>query len=494
MKISALITVLLIAVFAVDAQDTLLYKEKYRPQYHFTPAHRWIGDPCGLLKHNGKYMGYSWGAAETSDLVHWRELNQLAIKGLPKGIAPFTGSVVVDSLNSAGYGKDALIAVFTSFDEETKIQAQSIAVSNDGGLSFQYYEGNPVLDIGSTEFRDPTVVWDARNRRWVMLVAKALEKKIAFYGSPDLKNWEWLSDFGPLGDSARSWECPDLFRLPVEGTDEWKWVLLVSVNWAREQYFVGDFNGTEFIAEQPEAYPLYVDDGMDYYASRVFMDFDSDSAKVYTLGWVNTWDYAPQAPSAWGKGVWSLPRELSLKKTDGVYTLCQKPAESFEQLRGQPFVFSGKVTSGVTAVPELSAMGNCYEMLLDVHSPEPDVWWINLCCGDGRKVTVGYDTASGYLKIDRTNCTDADMPECFNRISFARVQSVDGTVSLRVFMDKSTMEIFTPAGNRTFTLLTYPAENQVGVELFSLSGTSDFKMTVYPMTSIRKQGAHTLDS
>lgn len=215
--------------FCADSEAT--YAEKYRPQYHFTPAHRWIGDPCGLVRNGGRYLAYSWGAAASDDLVHWTELNDHAIKELPPKTSAFTGSVVVDRDNTAGYGPGAMIAAFTSFDEDSKKQSQSIAFSHDGGETYRYYDGNPVIDIWSTEFRDPTVIWDEGSRRWVMLVAKALEKKVAFYGSDDLKHWEWLSDFGPLGDSVRSWECPDMFQIEVDGKPGVrKWVMVVSVN------------------------------------------------------------------------------------------------------------------------------------------------------------------------------------------------------------------------------------------------------------------------
>lgn len=193
--------------------DSVLFKEPYRPQYHFTPAHRWIGDPSGLLKKDGKYLAYSWGGAETDDLVHWREKSDHAIKGIPPRTSAFTGSVVVDSVNSAGWGKDALIAVFTVYDQDTKKQAQGIAFSRDGGQTYQYYDQNPVLDIWSTEFRDPTVIRYEPTGKWVMAVAKALEKKVAFYQSDDLKHWTWTSDFGPAGDNKRSWECPDIFQV-----------------------------------------------------------------------------------------------------------------------------------------------------------------------------------------------------------------------------------------------------------------------------------------
>ena len=274
-------------------RDSATYVEKYRPQFHYTPAHRWMGDPSGLIKYKNKYKAYNWGAVESDDLVYWKELNKSAIINVPEDRATFTGSTVVDKWNTTGYGEDAMIAIFTGFHKDSKKQAQDIAISTDGGEVFHYYDRNPVLDIWSTEFRDPTVIYDEKEGRWIMVVAKALEKKVAFYYSKNLKDWEWLSDFGPLGDADRSWECPDLFQLPVNGDrNDMKWVLVVSVNWAREQYFIGDFNGREFVADEPDQYPLYIDSGLDYYASRVFQDYDSEEAPVYTLGWVCTWDYA----------------------------------------------------------------------------------------------------------------------------------------------------------------------------------------------------------
>jgi len=121
MKQSIYIIFVLLSCFAIHADDSIAaYSEKWRPQYHFTPAHRWIGDPCGLVHFNGKFHAYSWGAAESDDLLHWQEINHNAIKDVPKGIAQFTGGVVVDRNNTAGYGQDAFIAAFTSFDEQSK--------------------------------------------------------------------------------------------------------------------------------------------------------------------------------------------------------------------------------------------------------------------------------------------------------------------------------------------------------------------------------------
>lgn len=460
------------------------YAEKYRPQYHFTPAHRWIGDPCGLVRNGGRYLAYSWGAAVSDDLVHWTELNDHAIKELPPKTSAFTGSVVVDRDNTAGYGPGAMIAAFTSFDEDSKKQSQSIAFSHDGGETYRYYDGNPVIDIWSTEFRDPTVIWDEGSRRWVMLVAKALEKKVAFYGSDDLKHWEWLSDFGPLGDSARSWECPDMFQIEVDGKPGVrKWVMVVSVNWAREQYFVGEFDGKRFVADNPGDYPLYVDNGLDYYASRVFQDYDRKDAPVYTIGWVNTWDYANFAPTQYGKGIWSIPREYRLSDTGDGYRLRQIPYKGLESLRGKPYTTSRRLPRGKTDLPQIGDMGNTYEVDVTFTKLGEAPVGLNFCEGDGRRVVLGYDPQSHYLTLDRTNCADTEIAG-FERMTYCKVRPIDGKLRLHCFVDKSTIEIFVNDGECTLTALTFPSETQTGFSLTSLDGKTTAEIKAYPLSSI----------
>ncbi|MDE6341926.1 MAG: glycoside hydrolase family 32 protein [Muribaculaceae bacterium] len=464
--------------------DTALYHETFRPQYHFTPAHRWIGDPCGLVRYDGKYRAYSWGAAESDDLVHWTEINRDAIKGLPDRTSPFTGSVVVDTDNTAGYGENALIAVFTSYDEDSRKQSQSIAFSLDGGDTFNYYDRNPVIDIWSTEFRDPTVIRYVPTGKWIMSVAKALEKKVAFYESENLKDWKWISDFGPMGDNEKSWECPDLFQVNVEETGETKWVLLVSVNWAREQYFVGDFDGKEFKPDKPYSEPLYVDDGLDYYASRTFQDYDSDRGEVLSLGWINTWDYAQQAPSRWGKGIWSIPRSLSLYTTPDGLRLRQKPFAGLSSLRSGNYRYHRKISAGTISLPAIGDMNNQYEMRLILAALEDDTAGLNICCGDGRKVSISYDPASGYVTIGRLNSTAEDLPK-FSRMACSKVTEGKGApLDLDIFVDKSSVEIFVENGRKVMTLLTYAAPGQCGVEIFSQKGKADFNIEAWKIDSI----------
>ncbi|MDE6009998.1 MAG: glycoside hydrolase family 32 protein [Muribaculaceae bacterium] len=467
------------------AADTLLWHEPYRPAYHYTPAHRWIGDPCGLIKTGGRYLGYSWGAAETEDLVHWKEINDHAITGMPPKTAAFTGSVVVDTVGSAAQGRDTMVAAFTLFEEDSKKQCQAIAFSHDGGKTFSYYDLNPVIDTWSTEFRDPTVIRYQPTGKWVIAVAKALEKKVAFYESDNLKDWTWTSDFGPMGDSMRSWECPDLFQVTVEETGEKKWVLLLSINWAREQYFVGDFDGKRFIPDNPDSDPVYVDDGLDYYASRVFQDYDDpDNDEVVTLGWVNYWDYAPQAPSKWGKGVWSIPRTYSLYTTPDGLRLRQRPVKQLEKLRGKALTIDKTFAAGTYAMDKLSAMANQFEMKVDLSASRCDVAGFNLCVGDGRKVSLSYDVNTGYLTLDRTNCSDVKI-KFFDRISNSRI-AAPGTrdIRLHIFVDRSTVEVFANDGEKVLTLLTYAATDQTGVEFFTQRGAARLRLTAWPLAGI----------
>ncbi|MDE6370611.1 MAG: GH32 C-terminal domain-containing protein, partial [Duncaniella sp.] len=202
--------------------------------------------------------------------------------------------------------------------------------------------------------------------------------------------------------------------------------------------------------------------------------------EVFTIGWVNTWDYAQQAPSTWGKGVWSLPRKLTLYETSGGMRLRQQPATALESLRGTPFKFGRRLKAGTVSVPAIAAMDNQYELDLCLKPATNDVAGLNLCCGDGRKVRMSYDASSGFLTVDRTNSTDEPLPK-FSRMAFTRI---DGEPSFRIFVDKSTIEIFVNDGEKVLTLLTYAGDAQTGVELFSGRGGTVAEITAWPMRSI----------
>lgn len=490
MKITSILTSLLLAgtLSAAAQVDTdSLYREPYRPQYHFSPKKGWVGDPSGFMYYQGKYHMYWWGKVESTDLVHYEQIVPFAMTGADDNISYFTGSAVIDKNNTAGFGKDAFVAAYTMFEKDSKKQAQGISFSHDGGKTFHYYEGNPVLDIWSTEFRDPTVFWHEPTQKWVMVVAKALEKKIKFYTSPDLKQWTWTSDFGPAGDREKSWECPDLFQLSVDGNpEEKKWVMVVSINWAQEQYFIGDFDGTSFkLMENHPEEPLYVDRGLDYYASRTFRDFDGTLNSTVSMGWIATWDYAQLVPSRYGKGFWSIPRALELKTYKEGIRMIQKPIEQLQTLRYNAVEVNRSLSVGVQKIPGFSPSENVYEVDASFSTDVSNVFGFNLCVGDGRKVTVSYDTDSHNLVIDRTHCADVFIPK-FSRMAHARVEPIDNQIRLHIYVDKSSVEIFTNDGKEVFTLLTYPGETQTGIELFAQKKGTKMELKGWMLKSIWK--------
>lgn len=481
-----IVLLLLLGYFSSYSQeDQKTYREKYRPQFHFSPEKGWIGDPCGFIFYQGQYHLFWWGKAVSKDLVRYQQVSDFVMKGEPRKISYFTGSMLVDKNNTAGFGKNALIANYTLFDPMTKNQSQGMSFSEDG-THFQYYTGNPTLDIGSTEFRDPTVIWHESSKQWIMVVAWALDKKIRFYSSKNLKHWTWMSDFGPKGDSDRAWECPDLFQVVVDGNPKnKKWVMVVSTNWARVQYFIGDFDGNSFklMGGHPEQ-ALYVDYGMDYYAPRVFQDYDHTLNTVTTMGWVAYWDYAQQVPSKWGKGFWSIPRNLELKTFPEGLRLVQKPHENLKVLRDNKGVqYSGQIPQGVTRLPKFSPKENTYEMETEFSTNKSNVIGLNLCVGEGRKVAFTYDTNSKTLLVDRTNCSDTTITK-FPRISFAKVEPLDGKIKLHFYVDKSSIEVFANEGKEVFTLQTYAGEKQTGIELFALNSGSHLHFNAWNLKSI----------
>lgn len=472
-----------------------LYKERYRNQYHFSQRHGWISDPCGFLFYEGKYHCYWWGCAESPDLVHFTEYNNHSQIDVPKGRQCWTGCVVADVNNTAGFGAGKYISCLTHNDPKAKLQTQGLGISNDHGRTFSYYDGNPVLDIGYEDFRDPTVIWHEESQQWIMVVSKTLESKAAFYASKDMKNWTWLSDFGPAGRTYRCFECPDFFKLPVETSEtvngkssdcKYKWVLVVSVDWDNEQYFVGDFDGKEFHAEglEPET-GLYVDRAPDFYASRTVKDFDGTlNNEVYSIGWMSNWCYCRLLPeSSYGKGFWSIPRRLSLRETPKGYRLSQQPKEEMKSLRGDVMNFKGKLKAGVTPMKKISSLGNTYEAEVTFDCNSGSTFGMNLCVGDGRKLVVTYHTDSHSLTVDRSQVADFSM-EKFERTCHGKVAPIDGKLKLRIFVDKCSVEIFSEDGLNVFSLATFAADSQTGFEFFALQPSISYTMNVWKMKSI----------
>lgn len=284
-----------------EQQQFVDTKEPHRLQFHFTPPSGWMNDPNGMVYHNGEYHLFyqhnpdstvwgpmHWGHAVSKDLVHW---DHLPIALYPDSLGTiFSGSAVVDVDNTSGLGtkeNPAMVAIFTYHSAEKEqqgrndFQTQGIAFSVDNGRSWIKYEGNPVVpNPGIRDFRDPKVMWFEEGQKWIMTLA--VQDHISFYSSPDLKSWQHESDFGQgVGAHGGVWECPDLFQLSVEGKNEKKWVLLVSINpggpngGSATQYFLGDFDGSNFKLDKQFQQQLTTAAVVP--AGKVFADFENNN-------------------------------------------------------------------------------------------------------------------------------------------------------------------------------------------------------------------------
>jgi fructan beta-fructosidase len=470
-----------ILFFLIPTYLSAQYQEKYRPQYHFSPLQGWVGDPDGLIKYKDQYHLFWWGHAVSNDLVHWKEL-PYPMKGGKEGYHYFSGSVVVDKSNTAGFGDSSIIAVYTEHKNDNVPEAQAISYGNDG-VSFHYFSGNPVLNINSNSFRDPQVFWYNAAERWMMIVTHPKQHKVSFYSSSDLKQWTYLSDFGPMGSYNNDWEVPDIFELPVDGDKtKMKWVLTIGQGPNQMQYFLGNFDGTKFTSDSQILYKgsssqsaSWADYGTDFYAARTWRNFDdTTNNRIIWLGWMGNWSYARNVPTSWGKGFESIPRDLSLKTFPEGVRLVQTPVPELKMLRRDSVSFKNKPFKGTAPLNEFKPLKNVYEIEAGFDIKGTDVVGFNLLVGDGRKLVIGYSSKEKALFIDRSNCSDFISDSVFNKNFpqkiFAPLTLNDRLLDLHIFVDQSSVEVFADNGKLVMSATTFPSESQTGIETFSKEG------------------------
>ncbi|WP_374960300.1 glycoside hydrolase family 32 protein, partial [Gilvibacter sp.] len=336
------------------SEFTSKYDEPYRLQYHFSPPAKWMNDPNGLVYNDGVYHLFyqyypddivwgpmHWGHATSTDMVHW-EHKPIALYPDEHGLI-FSGSAVVDHNNTSGFGKDGvapLVAIFTYHLMEgeqagrTDYQTQGIAYSLDNGDTWTKYEGNPVIgNDGIKDFRDPKVFWDKNTEQWVMVLVAGDHAK--FYRSANLKDWQHMSDFGKdQGAHGGVWECPDLFKLRIQGSYDARWVLLISINpgapngGSGTQYFIGDWDGETFTTTQEE--PLWIDYGTDNYAGVTYNN-EPNQERLF-IGWMSNWNYARNTPTEVWRSSMTLPRRLQLKEFKEGLRLTNYPYDKVDSL------------------------------------------------------------------------------------------------------------------------------------------------------------------
>lgn len=457
------------------------YDETYRPKFHFSPEHGWMNDPNGMVYLDGEYHLFfqynpygsmwgnmSWGHAVSTDMVSWTYL--------PTALTPdslgaiFSGSAVIDVNNTAGFGKNAMVAIFTSCG---KTQQQSIAYSTDKGRTFTKYAKNPVLpNPGITDFRDPKVSWNEAANQWVM--ALATKQTVTFFGSPNLKDWTKLSEFGVgIGSHAAVWECPDLFSITYQGKK--KWVLIVSLNpggpngGSATQYFIGNFDGKTF---KPDAlpYPLWLDYGRDNYAGVTFGNIPKTDGRRIFLGWMSNWDYANQVPTKNFRSANTVPRELTIINNGKHLVLGSYPVREINNLKGKVINKLNLLVEKEATITELLKNNEgCYEIEMTIKPENAGVFGFSLNNSKNETLKFNFDNTTGFLSIDRKKSGLIDFNDRFAMGMNAPLIKRDA-YRIRLLVDKTSAEIFVNEGEITITTLFFPTETMNQLKFYSNYG------------------------
>ena len=421
--------------------------EKHRPVYHHTPQYGWMNDPNGMFYKDGvwhlcyqfnpygsQWENMTWGHSTSTDLVHWTA-NPTAITPDALGTI-FSGCCVVDKNNTAGFGNDAVIAFYTSAGAR---QMQSMAYSTDGGKTFTKYKNNPIITSNVPDFRDPHVFWNAEAGFWNMILAAG--QQMSIYSSKDLKEWKHESDFGAeYGNHGGVWECPDLMKMKVRGTDKEKWMLICNINpggpfgGSATQYFIGEFDGHKFTCEDEPSETKWMDYGKDHYATITF-DNAPDGRHV-GIAWMSNWQYANQVPTKQYRSANSIARDFGLFEYNGETYCSVSPAKEMDAVRGQ----------------RISSPSETCEIVVQLRGDAQ----LTLRNSKGEKVVITYDAVEQTIDFDRRRSGDVSFSEAFPCIVTSPTYGQAKT--LRIFVDRCSIEMFEGDGKMSMTNLVFPSE------------------------------------
>ena len=464
--------------------------EVYRPRVHFSPKAHWINDPNGLVYHKGVYHLFyqyhpfssvwgpmHWGHATSSDLVHWKE-QPIALYPDSLGYI-FSGSAVVDKMNTSGFGKNGkapLVAIFTHHDmvkekqNRSDVQTQSIAYSLDDGRTWTKYAGNPVIkNPGIIDFRDPKVMWYAPQKKWVMTLAA--QDHIAFYSSPDLKTWAKESEFGKeAGAHGGVWECPDLITLDDNGKQ--RWVLIVNINpgapngGSGTQYFIGDFDGKNFTTNQTNA--RWMEYGPDNYAG---VTWSNTGKRKILIGWMSNWLYANLVPTETWRNATTIPRELKLKHAGEDIFLVSQPVPELSKIQSKPVVIQNLRLTGDIDIAKKTGKIKI-PCRINLSLDEINDFSLTIANEAGEEVVVGYDKKQKQYFIDRTKSGKTDFQKNFAARHFAPRLSSNAKMTMSLVIDVSSVELFADDGLTVMTSLFFPNKPYSQIHIQSPGNTT----------------------
>ncbi len=469
---------------ANDSKDKIVsayYQEPHRPQIHFSPEANWMNDPNGMVYYDGEYHLFyqyypdstvwgpmHWGHAISRDMIHWQHL-PIALYPDSLGYI-FSGSAVIDWNNTSGLQKGVhppMIAIFTHHDidgeqnQTNTFQYQSIAYSHDKGRTWEKYLENPVVsNPGIKDFRDPKVIWDGERAQWVMVFA-AYDKAL-FYTSPNLIDWKPTGSFGISGDH-RLWECPDLFPMTIQGSNEVKWVLITSIQkdapngGTATGYFVGDFDGHTFKGDPSSQ--QWLDYGTDNYAFVTWSDIPEEDGRRVGIGWMSNWQYAQVVPTTPWRSAMTLPRELRLHKSGYDYTLRSQIVDEFSTIKE----LEGRVVlqeQRYTTLSELADISSHHAIELNVTLKVPINGIVSFALKNSvdEELHFGYNVSDQTYFIDRTFAGKNDFNDHFGNYHKAQANYDKEVLSLQVVLDRSSIELFADKGQTVMTDIYFASE------------------------------------
>ena len=479
-------------------------EKQFRPHFHFSPKNNWINDPNGMFYWEGTYHLYfqyhpfsniwgpmHWGHATSEDLIHWKE-QPIALFPDKLGTI-FSGSAVVDHQNTSGFGSienPPIVAIYTNHDHDGEdrgnrtYETQSIAYSLDKGYSWMKYDGNPVIaNPGNKDFRDPKVFWDNKNQKWVM--ALAVKDVVYFYGSSNLKQWEKLSTFGKdMGNHSGVWECPELMELPIAGSPNKKWVLLVSINpggpngGSATQYFIGDWDGSTFTVDPNFAQQIsqkqgfWLDFGKDNYASVSFDNLEHPDGKRVIIGWMSNWEYAREVPTQQWKNQMTIAREIDLVPFGKTFRLRVKPEPSIYKNTKLKKKWNQTTFDTKTVLIAENGTNLSNILLKSTLTPkENERYTFQLESPEGDLLTFGYDSTSRSFFLDRTGLQINSFSDDFAaQIQKATRTALTSNIPIEVIIDKTSVELFFDDGETALTALYFA---KAPFNKLSLSSTTD---------------------
>lgn len=445
-----------------------IYREEYRPQFHFTARKNWLNDPNGLVFYKGEYHLFfqhnpdginwgnmTWGHAVSPDLVHWTQLDHALYPDELGTI--FSGSAVVDWKNTAGFqagDEKSIVCIYTSAGDQVTPQkpfTQGIAFSNDRGRTWTKYGKNPVLGHIAGSNRDPKVFWHGPSKKWVM--ALFLDGgRYALFGSPNLREWTKLSDVPPSGAE----ECPDLFELPVDppspgsvgaargDAGNTRWVFWGGNN----NYLIGRFDGTTFIKE---AGPFCFEHGNNYYAAQSYSDIPAEDGRRIQIAWMR----GERCPGMPFNQQMSFPSTLTLRTLPEGIRLCREPVREIEKLHSRRHRFENlPVKAGIDPLKDIA--GDLFDIRLEFEPGEAEDVTLNI-----RGTPVVYDVKKKQVVfLGKT----------------APSEPIQGTVKLQVLVDRSSIEVFGADGRFSMSSGFLPPSDNRKLALSARGGTAQVKL------------------